>query len=126
MTCDDLESNNTVCLMENGTNVTINYENPGGEAVLEASRFWIQRVAVPIVVFIGVFGNSVTVVVLTRRRMSSSTNTYLTALAVADLLYLLFTFYLSFVHLPYMRDEKYYWYWACQPFDLWFNDAMSK
>ncbi|XP_075220168.1 FMRFamide receptor-like [Lycorma delicatula] len=111
--------------MENGTNAITSLEDPEGEAVLELLRFWIQRVAVPIVVFIGVVGNSVTVVVLTRRRMSSSTNTYLTALAVADLLYLLFTYYLSFVHLPFLNDETYYWYWLYLPFNLWFTDAMS-
>jgi len=55
---------------------------------LQTTRFCIQRILVPIVVVVGVVGNSATIVVLTRRRMRSSTNVYLTALAVSDLLYL--------------------------------------
>lgn len=90
-------------------------------------RFWIQRVAVPLVVAVGVLGNAVTVVVLTRRRMSSSTNTYLTALAVADLLYLLGIFYLSVEHYPdvHLSTNLTACYWNYYRFIIWFTDVAS-
>lgn len=34
--------------------------------LLELSRFWVQRVLVPLMVCIGVVGNTITVMVLTR------------------------------------------------------------
>ena len=55
---------------------------------LETTRFIVQKIIVPLVVTFGVVGNTVTVAVLTRSWMKSSTNRYLTALAVYDLLYL--------------------------------------
>ncbi|XP_066993134.1 FMRFamide receptor [Anabrus simplex] len=90
-----------------------------------ASRFWIQRVLVPIVVIIGVLGNLVTVVILTRRRMRSSTNMYLTALAASDLLYLVFMFTMSLEHYPNIHHPAYYSYWEYRRFGLWFTDATS-
>jgi len=56
---------------------------------LEITRFIVQKIVVPLVVTFGVLGNVVTVAVLTRPWMKSSTNCYLTALAVYDLLYLI-------------------------------------
>ena len=44
------------------------------ERFLYLSRFWVQRVLVPTVVLIGVLGNLVTIYILTRRPMRSSTN----------------------------------------------------
>ena len=57
---------------------------------LETTRFIVQKLIVPLVVAFGVLSNAVTVAVLTRPWMKSSTNSYLTALAVYDLLYLVF------------------------------------
>jgi hypothetical protein len=91
-----------------------------------ASRFWIQRVFVPLVVGVGLLGNVVTIVVLTRRRMRSSTNVYLTALAVSDLLYLMFVFTLSLRHYPSIHGPSYQWYWHYYGFGIWFTDATSK
>jgi len=92
----------------------------------DASRFWIQRVFVPLVVGIGLLGNVITIVVLTRRRMRSSTNVYLTALAVSDLLYLVFVFTLSFKHYPNIREPSFLLYWQYYGFGIWFTDATSK
>ena len=39
-----------------------------------SSRFWVQRVLVPIVVLFGALGNLITIYILTRRPMRSSTN----------------------------------------------------
>lgn len=55
---------------------------------LETTRFAVQKIILPVVVTFGVLGNAVCVTVLTRPWMKSSTNRYLTALAVYDLLYL--------------------------------------
>ncbi|XP_065212722.1 FMRFamide receptor-like isoform X2 [Planococcus citri] len=92
---------------------------------LEATRFWIQRVLTPIIVFIGIIGNLVTIAVLTQRRMKSSTNTYLTALAVTDLLYLICFFLLSLQHYSGSDDSKYQFYWRILPFIFWYIDASS-
>ncbi|KAL1139915.1 hypothetical protein AAG570_006892 [Ranatra chinensis] len=88
-------------------------------------HFWIQRVLLPIVVIVGVIGNLVTIVVLTRKRMSCSTNTYLTALAVADILFLVFSLILSFENYPNIRHLDYLPYWKYWRFGLWFTDATS-
>lgn len=92
----------------------------------DESRFWIQRVVQPVVVLVGILGNLVTVVVLTRPRMSSSTNTYLTALAVSDLVYLVFLYALSLENHPDNKTAEYYWYWQTWRFLLWIVDSASK
>ena len=59
--------------------------------------------------------------------MRSSTNHYLTALAVADLVYLLCVFWLSLNHYPILKDDviasSIFAY--AQPFSLWLTDATS-
>jgi hypothetical protein len=91
----------------------------------DQSRFWIQRVLVPIISLIGVIGNSMTIVIMTRRRMRSSTNSYLAALATYDMLYLIFTFVLSLSHYPNANDIKYYYYWLLWPITLFICDVSS-
>lgn len=83
---------------------------------------------VPLVVVVGLVGNFATIVVLTRRRMRSSTNVYLTALAVSDLLYLLAVFLLSLQHYPGpgSMEATFFFYWQIWPFILWLADSMSK
>ena len=99
--------------------------NPQYLQFLESSRFWIQRVLVPIIMVIGVIGNTITIVIMTRRRMRSSTNWYLAALAIFDMLYLIFTFYLSFRHYDNIKDVKYYYYWLMWPFAVMICDGSS-
>lgn len=68
-------------------NVTIKQEKHGAAGIMEQedadssdvvfrdqSRFWVQYVLVPIVLIVGVMGNSVTIYILTRKSMRSSTN----------------------------------------------------
>lgn len=87
--------------------------------VLELVRFWFQRVFVPFVATIGLFGNLLTIVVMCQRRMStSSTHLYLAALAFIDTLYLIFIFLLSLEHYPSIRKDLNYLkkiYWYCLP-----------
>lgn len=112
----------------NQTNITdLNVTNKEDlyETFLDGSRFWIQKVLLPLVVIIGIIGNGITVVVLTRRRMRSSTNTYLTALAISDLLYLIFVFTLSLEHYPNSHGSDFYHYWAYYRFGIWFVDATT-
>ncbi|XP_030749105.1 uncharacterized protein LOC115877125 isoform X2 [Sitophilus oryzae] len=116
------------------------------ELILEGSRFWFQKVLVPIMVCLGVTGNTITVMVLTRiekirhtrivfttpnnsvfkgRRMRSSTNIYLSALAIADIIHLFFVFLLSFKHYNNINDRKYELYWRFYGLSHWFCDAAS-
>lgn len=93
---------------------------------LDVSRYVVQRVLVPLVLVVGVVGNSVTIVVLTRRQMRSSTNNYLTALAISDLLYLVFIFSLSIRHHPGMDHPHHWFYWHYFRYALWLTDASSE
>ncbi len=74
---------------------------------------------------IGVIGNSITIVIMTRRKMRSSTNSYLAALATFDMLYLIFIFVLSLSVYPNIKDLKYYYYWHLWPFAIMIADASS-
>ncbi|KAK3850345.1 hypothetical protein Pcinc_042947, partial [Petrolisthes cinctipes] len=90
---------------------------------MDESRHWVQRVLVPLVMCLGVVGNSVSMVVLTRRKMRSSTNNYLTALAISDLLYLVFVFSLSLQHHPDIKHPRHWFYWQYVRYAFWLTDA---
>lgn len=89
------------------------------------SRFWIQRVLVPLIMIIGFIGNTVTIFIMTQRRMRSSTNWYLAALAIVDMSYLVFSFILSFQHYPHIHETQFYFYWKLWPYMLTITDASS-
>lgn len=57
--------------------------------------------------------------------MRCSTNIYLTALAVADLVYLLFVLVLSFEHYPNISDIRHELYWRFYGINHWLADAAS-
>lgn len=99
--------------------------NPAYAQFRDQTRFWIQRVAVPLLMVIGLFGNSITMIIMTRRRMRSTTNMYLAALAFVDMLYLILTFLLGFSHYPNMASHKHYIYWKLKPFLMMLTDACS-
>lgn len=92
---------------------------------LQQTRFWVQRVLSPIVIVVGVIGNGLTIIVMTRKRMRSSTNCYLAALASVDLAYLLFTFALSLKHYPGWRHPRYAAYWHSLPVLMMLADACT-
>ncbi|KAF4517586.1 hypothetical protein B566_EDAN008575, partial [Ephemera danica] len=110
---------------ENATGTPALVADSAYRGFMENSRFLVQRVLVPVVVLVGVLGNVVTMVVLTRRRMRSSTNVYLTALAASDLLYLLFLYSLSLAHYG-LRGAMADAYWTYWRFGLWLTDATTK
>nr|CAD7415857.1 unnamed protein product [Timema poppensis] len=58
--------------------------------------------------------------------MRSSTNVYLTALAVSDLLYLLLVFTLSLEYYPNFHDVTHHVYWQIRPFAQWLTDSASE
>ncbi|CAH1953729.1 unnamed protein product [Acanthoscelides obtectus] len=93
--------------------------------VLESSRFWVQKVLVPILLCLGIAGNTLTIMVLTRRRMRSSTNIYLSALAIADIFHLIFGFLLSFTHYKNIHDRRYELYWRFYGLTHWLCDAAN-
>ena len=72
------------------------------------TRFVVQRLVIPIVVIFGIFGNLMSIAVLTRRWMRSSTNYYLTALAIYDTLYLVFAATMSFANYQNITGGTWY------------------
>ncbi|KAH8289787.1 hypothetical protein KR054_010967 [Drosophila jambulina] len=90
------------------------------EAETAEVRHVVQRILVPCVFVIGLLGNSVSIYVLTRKRMRCTTNIYLTALAITDIAYLTFQLILSLQHYDYMKYHcELYWHlygtfvWLC-------------
>ena len=76
---------------------------------VEVTRFVVQRILAPIIIAVGILANVLTVVVLTRRTMiRSSTNIYLSALAVYDAVYLALAFSMTWKH--YESLETMPWY----------------
>lgn len=58
--------------------------------------------------------------------MRCSTNVYLTALAVVDIIFLFFIFILSLEHYPNIHHSKYELYWRTFGLSHWFCDAACK
>ncbi|XP_061178549.1 FMRFamide receptor-like [Saccostrea echinata] len=65
---------------------------------LKVTRLVVKQILIPIIATAGIIGNILNIIVLRNRKMRSSTNVYLSALAVCDMLYLIFTLTLSFIH----------------------------
>ncbi|XP_076437971.1 thyrotropin-releasing hormone receptor-like [Babylonia areolata] len=78
---------------------------------LRVVRYVVQKVCVPVVVGLGLLGNSLNMVVLTRRSMNTSTSCYLAALAAFDMVYLLCSLTLSFKHYSYLHRNALYVHW---------------
>lgn len=57
--------------------------------------------------------------------MRSSTNIYLSALGIADIIYLIFVFLLSFKHYQNIHARKYELYWRFYGISHWLCDAAS-
>ncbi|OQV16786.1 hypothetical protein BV898_09142 [Hypsibius exemplaris] len=88
---------------------------------LRNSRFIIQRILIPIVCILGIIVNSLTILVFSQRRLRTSTNIYLRALATFDLIYLTSVFALSFYRYNY--HHPYFLYY--QPYGLFITDFAS-
>ncbi|GAB1610669.1 FMRFamide receptor-like [Argonauta hians] len=118
--------------LDSSSNMTIapdqiQYDNDSAREALKMTRFIVQKILSPTVSTIGFIGNSLSIIVLSRRRMQSSTNVYLTALSVCDLLYLFFMLTLNFVHCSYREQPRlafYYMPYARVLTDLFGNMAV--
>jgi len=91
---------------------------------LAVTRLIVQKVLIPSVVLFGVSGNLVNVAVLTRRSMKSSTNSYLTALAVYDILYLIFALTMTLDHYSGVSSSAWYQHYRL-PFGRTLTDTAS-
>lgn len=78
---------------------------------LEMTRFVSDRILIPVIVCLGIAGNTCNIAVLSRPKMRTSTNVYLTNLAIFDTLYLIFMLTLSLIHCRDMGlDASNYYY----------------
>ena len=76
---------------------------------VEMTRFVVQRILAPTIITAGFLANVLTVVVLTRRSMTrSSTNVYLTALAIYDAVYLALAFSMTWKHYDAVHTMPWY------------------
>jgi len=76
---------------------------------VEMTRFIVQRVLAPTIISAGFLANILTVIVLTRRTMTrSSTNVYLTALAIYDAVYLALAFSMTWKHYDAVHAMPWY------------------
>lgn len=114
--------------VSNVTSVLLDYEEVYNYEVFKNNaRFAVQNCAVPVVMVFGVIANSLSIIVLTRVRMQSSTNWYLAALAVFDLMYLIFNFTLSLKHRHNVKNSAWYNYylpWAYPLADISSNTSV--
>lgn len=78
---------------------------------LEITRLVVSKFGIPFIVCIGVCCNTLNFVILRHPKMRTSTNVYLTALAVVDSLFLIISLALSFVHYsnPHLASFAYYY-----------------
>ncbi|KAK4467843.1 hypothetical protein MN116_008490 [Schistosoma mekongi] len=65
------------------------------DSILNTMRLICGKILTPLLCTIGFLANLINIIILTREWMSSSTNVYLTAVSLCDLLYLLFTYLFS-------------------------------
>uniref|UniRef100_A0A0A1WMD6 Thyrotropin-releasing hormone receptor n=1 Tax=Zeugodacus cucurbitae TaxID=28588 RepID=A0A0A1WMD6_ZEUCU len=93
-------------------------------ADVAAVRHVVQRILVPCVFVVGLLGNSVSIYVLTRKRMRCTTNIYLTALAITDIIYLTMALLLSLKHYDYVQRNVEI-FWKCYGYVVWLCDACA-
>ncbi|KAH8421394.1 hypothetical protein KR009_003801, partial [Drosophila setifemur] len=94
------------------------------DADMAEVRHVVQRILVPCVFVIGLLGNSVSIYVLTRKRMRCTTNIYLTALAITDIAYLTCQLILSLQHYDYVKYHCEI-YWQLYGYFVWLCDSSA-
>ncbi|XP_017013816.2 uncharacterized protein Proc-R [Drosophila takahashii] len=94
------------------------------DADMAEVRHVVQRILVPCVFVIGLLGNSVSIYVLTRKRMRCTTNIYLTALAITDIAYLTCQLILSLQHYDYPK-YNFKIYWQLYGYFVWLCDSFG-
>ncbi|XP_022326458.2 FMRFamide receptor-like [Crassostrea virginica] len=94
---------------------------------LRLTRLVVQKFLVPIITCAGVVGNVVSIAVLTHKSMKTSTNRYLTALAIFDMLYLVTSMILSLNHYKEISEKKFFQYFYLYSVvfvDIWSNISV--
>ncbi|XP_062593862.1 FMRFamide receptor-like isoform X2 [Saccostrea cucullata] len=97
------------------------------EEQLRLTRLVVQKCLVPIITCAGVTGNVISIAVLTHKSMKTSTNCYLTALAIFDVLYLLTSMALSLKHYEEINEQriyKYFYLYSRVFVDIWSNISV--
>ncbi|XP_048728741.2 FMRFamide receptor-like [Ostrea edulis] len=95
---------------------------------LRLTRLIVQKCLVPIITCAGVSGNVISIAVLIHKSMKTSTNCYLTALAVFDILYLITSMTLSLKHYQEINEHwvyKYIYLYSRIFIDIWANTSVS-
>lgn len=104
------ENNTLIELVNNTFNITTttpeSTESATDKETLRIVRLICIQILFPIIMTVGLVGNTLNIVVLSRRWMISSTNYYLLALAIFDSLYLIFNLV---IFLPTFDSLKYMW-----------------
>lgn len=105
-----LSMNITILFRDDQQNQSGSIENIDLRSIVsirDTVRFWVQKFFVPSIVFLGIIGNLITVIVMCHQRMrSTSTHIYLAALALFDSSYLLASFLLSLQHYSNLTETK--------------------
>lgn len=96
---------------------------PVASASLQMTRFIAKQILAPILVTCGVIGNTFNIIVLRDRKMRSSTNVYLMALAICDSIYLTLMFALSFFNCENKDQWRFVFYVV--PFGRVFSDLFG-
>jgi hypothetical protein len=94
---------------------------------LRLTRLVVQKCLVPVITCAGVTGNVISIAVLAHRSMKTSTNCYLTALAVFDILYLITSLVLSLNHYEGINEYwvyKYIHVYSRVCTDIWANASV--
>ena len=82
--------------------------NTNEESVEQVAGYIIHSIVTPTICVFGILGIILTVIVLSHKSMSTSTNCYLTGLAIADLLFLvLFASILGVSHVTFEHPGYY-------------------
>ncbi|CAH1775672.1 unnamed protein product [Owenia fusiformis] len=94
-------------------NMTDYGEDANWESSATPVRYWVETIALPIVLSLGILGNLLNMIILTRKRlqakmdeMEKSGHIFLIALAVSDFLFCVAEFPLGFMHRTIIYDTE--------------------
>jgi len=101
-------------------NATIIFQSEGWEqALLDYVRFWTKDVILPTIMLIGIFGNALTLCILSTTDSEFSTGTmYVRALATADEMFLISGFMARFC-----VEKRTFLFWILTPYWMRIGDS---
>ena len=107
-TTSDMFENNVTCTSNSFSTPEAIEDYTDLKIHLARTRFIVQQIIIPLVVIFGILGNLMSIIVLTRSWMRSSTNYYLTALAIYDTLYLIFATTMTVGNYENIKELNWY------------------